>query len=471
MTRYKYTDDQCQQIRAQYEAGQSTEELGKVWGAATRTIIRCIQRAGGQLRDAAALRAANKQRKLTPEQEQLAVQKSMDGMIPKAIAAELGVSVTTVKNSFRRQSYKPPGIAEAGRRARGMSDAQQDEAIRLRGLGWGCARIGKELGFNHNTIRRLLIKRGLMEPPKIRKPIWFNQALAMEEAGIPHGQIAAAVGVSPRILRKHFDAQGVERRSLRALTDTQEAEAEQLYLAGWTQQQIADRFGVDDATIGNILWRRGVEGRRPGDVLQKLSPSQQQEVVRLYRGGLNSYQLAAQFGASRGAILDTCHRLGVEIRDSDNPTDTIQHALAGTGRFEGADRECEMYVTDLPRHPGYSKLGISFKYEDRVKCSEGEYNPEAELRVFRINHIEAFFLEQAVADATRTHAEYPAALTGWSGATEVRRMEAADLAAVALRLMDQLDELGLWEFASRFVPMATDQRAICRLRAQTEVAA
>jgi hypothetical protein len=44
-------------------------------------------------------------------------------------------------------------------------------------------------------------------------------------------------------------------------------------------------------------------------------------------------------------------------------------------------------------------------------------------------------------------------------------MPASDLVPIVLRLADELDNLGVWEFAARYVPMTSAQRVICQQRA------
>ena len=39
-----------------------------------------------------------------------------------------------------------------------------------------------------------------------------------------------------------------------------------------------------------------------------------------------------------------------------------------------------------------------------------------------------------------------------------------------IRLADEMEELGLWEFAVRFVPMTASQVAVCQMKSQIAIA-
>jgi hypothetical protein len=143
--------------------------------------------------------------------------------------------------------------------------------------------------------------------------------------------------------------------------------------------------------------------------------------------------------------------------------DSVQHALDCTGRHSHV-RECSFYIYGLVNHPDFAKLGIAFDVEHRVRKSEGQYDEQHYCKTFATRQ-ETYLFEQAVRDATRGCADCPEELLDWDGASEVRAMAAEDLIAVAERLLEEMEELGVWEFAARYVPMTAAQRAICQQRA------
>jgi len=82
-----------------------------------------------------------------------------------------------------------------------------------------------------------------------------------------------------------------------------------------------------------------------------------------------------------------------------------------------------------------------------------------------------WLLVQAVLQETRRHHQRPEQLEEWTGQTEVRRMEPEPLIAVAEFYRQELDDLGMWEFAARYVPITDDEWTECLGRAETPMVA
>jgi len=155
----------------------------------------------------------------------------------------------------------------------------------------------------------------------------------------------------------------------------------------------------------------------------------------------------------RGHSLVCCRECG----------DSVDRALSGKGPFSEV-RDCDFYIYDLTNFSGFVKPGISFDVAGRVQSSKGQYG-EQHFSVTFSTRQEAYFFEQAVLDVTRGCAGCPEELLDWTGASEVRSMAPDDLIDVAERLLAELEEHGVWAFASLRVPMTMAQRAICQQRA------
>jgi hypothetical protein len=179
----------------------------------------------------------------------------------------------------------------------------------------------------------------------------------------------------------------------------------------------------------------------------------------------NGYSTMSYAIGKHGGFYWIWAELGVEAPARPSFGDSVQNALDCTGRHSQV-RDCDFYIYGLANFSGFVKPGIAFDTEDRARSSKGQYG-EQHFSVTFATRQEAFFFEQAVLDATRGCAHCPEELLDWAGATEVRTMDPADLIQVADRLLAELEELGVWEFAARFVPMTAAQRAICQQRALT----
>lgn len=280
--------------------------------------------------------------------------------------------------------------------------------------------------------------------------------------------LGAAFGVRASRISKILNRLGVKPRSIgeakRRFTDRQEAEICQRYLAGENTVQLGEAYKASDGTIGKILKRNGVEPRSYRDGRAGLTAEQVAEVCARYLAGETTTQLGDIYGltnATVGLILD---RNGIDRRTAGGYGDSVKQVLESTGHH-GHSRECAFYLYELARYSlTHCKPGITFDITGRIKAARGEYGAEV-LRLIFATRQEAFFLEQAVLDATRGSAECPDDLIGWIGASEVRAMPADDLLPIVLRLAAELEAMGPWSFAAAYVPMTTAQRATCQQRA------
>ena len=248
----------------------------------------------------------------------------------------------------------------------------------------------------------------------------------------------------------------------RLLTAENEAEICRRYLAGESAVQLGAAFGVDPATVSKYLKRKGITLRTNKEAHGGLSAEIEAEVCNRYKNGESTSQLGSAFGVHSTTIGNILKRKNIERRASGVEFgDSVQHILDCTGHHS-IPRECEFYLFELARYGDtHCKPGIAF---DTDRRADGEYGAEV-LRLVFSTRAEAYFLEQAVLDATRGNAECPDDLFDWAGASEIRAMPASDMEPIVLRLADELEELGPCEFAARYVPMTAAQRAICQQRA------
>jgi hypothetical protein len=281
-------------------------------------------------------------------------------------------------------------------------------------------------------------------------------------------KIALALGVTHFCIRSVLKRNKVSLRTLSAaaggLCNESCAQICARYIAGESSPLLASAFCVSEAYVISILKRNGIERRSKSEARGGLSYEAKREVCKRYQAGENLRQLGAAFNVSRRYICNILIDSKIERRDPGGYRDSVQHALDCTG-FHACISESEFYVYELANYSdSYCKPGISFDANVRVALGCGCYGPE-ELRLFFSSRTEAYFLEQAVLDATRGVAGCPVELRDWKGASEVRAMPASDLVPIVLQLADELDNLGMWEFAARYVPMTSAQRVICQQRA------
>lgn len=86
------------------------------------------------------------------------------------------------------------------------------------------------------------------------------------------------------------------------LTEKQELEAINLYQKGFTTTKVSNVFGVCASTIKNILRKNNIETRGVSDYLRKFSNEKELEIIDLYTKGENITSLAKKYNSSISAI-------------------------------------------------------------------------------------------------------------------------------------------------------------------------
>ena len=360
---------------------------------------------------------------------------------------------------------------------RKFTDGQEQEIAARYLAGENCVQLGIAFGARRGVILKVIRRQGVKPRSTGESCRKFTDKQEQEigqryAAGENSTQLGIAFGVGHQHIFKILDRLGVKRRNRseakRWLSDEQDAEIGRRYIAGENTYQLGEAFGVQPNAIRSALARRGVTCRSTGrarrHLKRKLTDQQEAEVCRRYLEGESSILLGDIFGLQDSTIGRILKRNGVEMRKVDFYGDSIHHALESTGRHSHA-RECEFYLYELARYSDtHCKPGIAFNVANRIAVGRGEYGAEV-LRLVFSTRTEAFFLEQAVLDATRGSAECPEDLQRWDGASEVRAMPADDLLPIIDRLAGELDAMGPWSFAAAYVPMTTAQRATCQQRA------
>jgi transposase-like protein len=283
-------------------------------------------------------------------------------------------------------------------------------------------------------------------------------------AGEGSGQIARDYGTKIPTVCKWLGAAGIPRRQQTGVPKALHAELVQRYTAGESSSELAASYGVHQTTVLLVLEKQGVSRRNVRICHGGVPLEQHGEIARRYVAGENIVQLSKAYGVSFASICRYLDEQGVERRQSGGCADTVQQAITGTRRFSHK-RDTELYVVEMESHRlTHSKVGIAFDSDHRRECSAGKYGEEHLRMVFETRQ-EAFFLEQAVLEATKYDFDPPQCMAGWVGVTEIRAVPANRLSALTAELASEMEELGHWEFAALRVPMTADQRAACLAKA------
>jgi len=351
---------------------------------------------------------------------------------------------------------------------------EQEQAIcRRYEVGENTDQLGAAFGVSRHTVTRILKRKGIKRRSISEVRGGISPEVEIEvcrryQNGESAVAIAAGIGFNKSSILRCLKRNGISRRSNSeahgGLDKTLEPLACSYYLSGLSCKEIGAKLGVSQTTIGKVLAHNGVALRPPKVTSLKLTAAQIQQILYLYEDGMPVTEVAKTVGCGEWSAWNQLKVAGVEIRGA-RGGDTTQQAIDGTNRF-ALKKECSFYVSELARYrETHCKPGIAWDVSIRAGVSRGEYG-DSVLRIIFATRREAYFLEQASLYRTKHLWGCPDDLEAWQGATEIRAIAASEFAPIALQLADEMQELGPWEFAVRFVPLTSTQRAVCEAKAR-----
>ncbi len=462
----KFTNEQEATICARYQAGESTIELGKIYSVNSQTISRILRRNNVKVRST---REANGC--LSDEQEAAICARYQAGENTRELGKAYAVHSSTISYILKRNNFEARSNKEAHG---GLTDEQEAIVCARYQAGVTTYELGKNYSVAGNTISSIL-RRNNVKARSTREAMGGlsdEQEAAVctrYQAGESTIELGKAYAVNNATISKILKRNDVNIRSMKeakgGLTDEQEAAVCTRYQAGENTVMLGISYSVAPETICRILRRNGFRPRSIKEAKGGLPDEQEAAVCTRYQAGESTIELGRAYAVHYSTIADILKRNNVEARSNEGFGDTVQHALDSTGRHS-RPRECEFYLYELARYSDtHCKPGIAFDADDRA---DDEYGAEV-LRLFFDTRAEAYFLEQAVLDATRGYSDCPDNLADWIGASEVRAMPAEDLLPIIEHLADEMECMGHWYFAASFVPMTDAQRAACMLRGDQEL--
>ena len=242
------------------------------------------------------------------------------------------------------------------------------------------------------------------------------------------------------------------------------------YKKGESFYELADSYSVSVTGIRNIILKHDVkirsisEARWPDNGLPK---EEEESICLRYNAGEDAYLLADEYSVYPSTVYRLLARKKVEIRQVGGLGDSIKHAIDGTGNFEKVRDTC-FYIYDLKGFPNHLKPGITFNTKQRSE--KRWYKDELFHKDFDCRE-KAYFLEQAILAETQEEWDCPNAIkedTKWGGHEEIRLMDIDDLIAIHDYYLNELEDLGKWEFAINYLDhlMTSEQKTKCKLNIQ-----
>jgi hypothetical protein len=348
-----------------------------------------------------------------------------------------------------------------------LSEAQLAQIPRLYAEGRTMESLAHDFGCSPWKIQSVINSSAIPTRPRgnpKRLPSPDDHAVRkLYEAGHSSTQIARLRNVSERAINSAIKRAGGMMRSsseahaLAAPRTVNPQLAQALlarHAAGESCRTIASSIGVDHKVVASAIRYAGGQTRSRSDAVQlrrhDISAQTFDRLTALHPLPHGRWLFQCSCGNLHKTLSDPVVRgLAKSCGCLRTGGDTLDQAIEGTLR--NLNDTAEFYIYALASHPNYLKPGID-STGTRPDAQYGE-----QLLSIQLPRIEAWLLEQAVLADTRPLAAFPADLQGWTGYTELRRIDPDTLINVASALHDQLLDLGRWEFALRFVPMTTQQ--------------
>ena len=408
--------DQEQNILKMHNIGKTIKEISKSTGVGIRKIRSILENANIKPREVASLN----RRKLSAEQKIEIAKKYQSGSTLKDLGTEYDVSQPTIATALEGQNVRRRDTSEA---KGGLSKEKKEEIGRLYLSGKNTVEIGNLFGITDSTVGNYLNELNI--PRKTNAEVYGSFTKEEEE----------------EVIRKYFNE-------------------------GKHSVEIAADYGKNYKSVLRLIEKIGTKRTLSESKLMTRNMKIDIDLVcQRYENGESSIAIADDYQMNYATIIDVLIERGIEIRDRGTLGDSITHILNGSGNFV-AERETAYYIFTLKGYEGLLKPGITYDIERRVRARGGSLYDANLLTLFFESRTHAYFLEQAVLKETLGYFDAPKELLddNWEGSYEIRRMDFSKLEKVVNYFQDQLTELGIWKFASSYVPMTDLQRDECHRR-------
>jgi len=463
--RKQFTQDEVEEIKKRYADNVGLLTIAKALGTSQGPITRVLKENDVEIKKIGVTRKAIKD-----EQEIAIIEKYKDGMTAKEIAAEYRLSDTTVLKVLKRAGYDP--YQDNQERKKKLSLEQKKEIVQEYNDGKTAQQLGKKYGVSSPTIKKALLELNV----KVRGISEANGTLSAEEKqgmvdlykqGWNTVQLAEKYGMGDGTIGRYLEEAGVQKRTWSeargGLSNKQKEEVVSRYLDGETSVDIAKDYEVFYSTILRAVKESGNEIRSLSEskIMKTERDLDIDDIVNRYEKGESAISIAEDYPVTDAGIRSLLRRQGVEIRDKGTWGDSVRNIIDGTGNFIN-DRDTEYYIVTIHGYPGILKPGIAHDADKRKEVSSGYYDQAILVQTYG-TRAEAYLLEQAILDQTSAYSVRPKELEekGWEGIGELRQIEEKELVSIFEFFHNELLEMGIWSFASAYVPMTNKEKEDC----------
>ena len=167
-----------------------------------------------------------------------------------------------------------------------------------------------------------------------------------------------------------------------SILDPVKDEVIRLYLSGLTLVEVGRRFGVTNTCVRNLLLAQGVQPRTVGEASQlawkkpsrvaRTSSFDVDQVVELYRDGLDSVEIGDRLGTSSVHVRYLLRRSGVEVRSKSEAGKIAWEENRANGLCREADVGPYRVIEDRARLAPATQLSLPFDLEGQPSPAERE---------------------------------------------------------------------------------------------------
>jgi DNA invertase Pin-like site-specific DNA recombinase len=261
----KLTKEQEAEACRRYADGETCNEIGASFGVSRKTVARVLECHGVSIRPKSTPRPGL--RLLSLDQESEICQRYEAGESSDALGKAFGVSGITVRKALERNGVqRRPGVAGPP-----LTPQQRAEICRRYVEGEHHKAIAEAFDVEPGTIYRVLKREGVSPRIVPYTEQQRSEVCRRYLAGDEIQTICEAANMNVSNLYTVLRDNGIERARMIWATEAEEVEICRRYVEGESGPVLARDFGVTDGAILGVLQRHGVPRRSSSEALRRYS--------------------------------------------------------------------------------------------------------------------------------------------------------------------------------------------------------
>jgi transposase len=312
----KFTKEDEIKVINLYNQGLPMSEIAKMFGVAINTINRTLRINNITIRS-----SAEHLKKLNKKQENEAISLYKQGFTIGKIASYFKVSDNSISRVLKQNNIKIRKITDY-KYWKILSLKEKIEILNLYKGNLSSNKIGEKLGIGKGRVVKILRKNNIqLKPPgDFLKKLNESQEKEVQELyskDFSISEISRSFGVAHGVINKILEDNNIEKKEPgiyhKKISKEEEQDVLDLYLnQKLFVNEIAAKYNVELRTISTVLKDHNIKILTSKE-MRKLTPEQEQEMIKLYWQGYSTYQLAEKFNISRTSVKRIFNRNDVKI--------------------------------------------------------------------------------------------------------------------------------------------------------------